>query len=94
MNNDELKKMLSDRYLDPKSDWPRLGKELCKKIPPSTLPFFLSASRHMVLSQETDDSAREGAAMAFEDAETLAYVLSHVFAPDFKLDTSPKVFRK
>jgi 2-polyprenyl-6-methoxyphenol hydroxylase-like FAD-dependent oxidoreductase len=32
--------------------------------------------------------------MAFEDAETLAYVLSRVFAPDFKLDTLAKMFQK
>jgi hypothetical protein len=32
--------------------------------------------------------------MVFEDAETLAYVLSRVFAPDLKLDTLPKTFQK
>jgi hypothetical protein len=32
--------------------------------------------------------------MAFEDVETLAYVLSRVFALDFKLDMLPKIFQK
>ena len=30
--------------------------------------------------------------MAFEDAKTLAYVLSRVFALDFKVETLPKIF--
>jgi 2-polyprenyl-6-methoxyphenol hydroxylase-like FAD-dependent oxidoreductase len=32
--------------------------------------------------------------MAFEDAETLAYVLSRVFASDFKTETLPTMFEK
>jgi hypothetical protein len=52
--------MLSDRYLDPSSEWPQLVKELCKKTPPSTLTswplLFRPTSQHMVLSQETGGS--------------------------------------
>jgi hypothetical protein len=39
----ELKKMLSDRFLDAKSSWPPLVKELCEKTAVSALtswPFF------------------------------------------------------
>lgn len=47
--------MPSDRYLDPKSGWPQLVKELCKKTPPYTLTswplLFRPTSQHMVLSQ-------------------------------------------
>jgi hypothetical protein len=31
--------------------------------------------------------------MPFEDAETLAYMLSRVFTPDFKLNTLSKIFQ-
>ena len=48
--------MLSDRFLDPKSEWPEPVKEPCKKTQPALL--FCPTSRHMVLSQETSGSDR------------------------------------
>lgn len=106
---DELKKMLDDRFLDTKSSWPPLVKELCQNAPPSTLtswPFFSvphldcwsSLKQRVVVigdaAHAIPPTGGQGAAMALEDAETLAYVLSRVFAPDFEMDTWPTILEK
>lgn len=108
-NKDELKKMLDDRFLDPKASWPPSVKELCQKTPPSALtswPFFSvphldtwsSSKRRVVVIGDSahaiPPTGGQGAAMAFEDAETLAYVLSRVFAPGFQTEALPTIFEK
>lgn len=105
----ELQKMLTDRFLSAKSSWPGLVKELCEKTPASTLtswPFFSvphldswsSPKKRIVIIGDSahaiPPTGSQGAAMAFEDAETLAYVLSRVFASDFKVETLPEIFAK
>ena len=108
-NKEEMKKMLSERFLEEKSSWPELVRELCRKTPAETLtswPFFSVPHLETWSSLKKrvtviGDSAHaipptggQGAAMAFEDAETLAYVLSRAFATDFQAETLPRMFEK
>ncbi|KAK9235883.1 hypothetical protein V1525DRAFT_434239 [Lipomyces kononenkoae] len=97
-NQAELKEMLHERFLPEKNGFPVLVKELVEKTASETLtswPFFSVPHLHSWSSPNKrifviGDAAHaipptggQGAAMAFEDAETLAYVLARVLASDF-----------
>lgn len=104
-----LHKILDDRFLPEEYAWPELVKELCQKTPEDTLtswPFFsvphpdtwASPKKRVIV---IDDAAHaipptggQGAAQAFEDAETLGYVLSRVFASDFSIEKLPEIISK
>lgn len=104
-----LHTMLDDRFLPEKFAWPELVKELCKKTPEDTLtswPFFsvphldtwASPKKRVIVigdaAHAIPPTGGQGAAQAFEDAETLGYVLSRVFATDFSFDKLPEIITK
>ncbi|KAF4956886.1 hypothetical protein FGADI_3489 [Fusarium gaditjirri] len=92
-NKTELHQLLADRFTSPDSPWPAVVQELCQKTPNDALtswPFFSVPELHNWRSDTgrvviIGDAAHaipptggQGAAMAFEDAETLAYVLERI----------------
>lgn len=105
----ELHKMLDDRFLPEKYAWPGLVKELCQKTPEGTLtswPFFsvphldtwASPKKRVIVigdaAHAIPPTGGQGSAQAFEDAETLGYVFSRVFASDFTSDRLPEIIFK
>ncbi|KAJ4251031.1 hypothetical protein NW762_011681 [Fusarium torreyae] len=92
-NKAELHQWLTDRFASSSSRWPALVQELCEKTPNDTLtswPFFSvptlqnwksTAQRVVVIGDAAHaipPTGGQGAAMAFEDAETLSYVLGRL----------------
>ncbi|KAF4345868.1 salicylate hydroxylase [Fusarium beomiforme] len=92
-NKSELHQMLAERFSTHNSHWPDIVRELGNKTPEDTLtswPFFSVPTLHKWTSTTgrvviIGDAAHaipptggQGAAMAFEDAETLAYVLERI----------------
>ncbi|EWG44915.1 hypothetical protein FVEG_05878 [Fusarium verticillioides 7600] len=92
-NKDELHKWLTDRFNTSDLHWPALVQELCEKTPIDGLtswPFFSvpelkdwksTAGRVIVIGDAAHaipPTGGQGAAMAFEDAETLSYVLGRL----------------
>ncbi|MCJ1394007.1 hypothetical protein MMC18_006884 [Xylographa bjoerkii] len=107
-NKQEMVNMLAERFLTSGTKWPKLVQALCERTPPETLtswPFF-SVPHLDTWSSPTNrvliigDSAHaipptggQGSAMAFEDAETLAYVLGRFYArqPPYLAATPPSL---
>ncbi|KAG4277777.1 hypothetical protein FPRO04_07020 [Fusarium proliferatum] len=92
-NKSELHQWLTGRFASSSSRWPSLVQELCEKTPQDTLtswPFFSvpelhnwksTAGRVIVIGDAAHaipPTGGQGAAMAFEDAETLSYVLGRL----------------
>jgi 2-polyprenyl-6-methoxyphenol hydroxylase-like FAD-dependent oxidoreductase len=89
----QLKSMLADRFTFEGAQYPPLVQELCRKTPTDTLtcwPFFSvphlkhwtsDAGRVVIIGDAAHaipPTGGQGAAMAFEDAETLAYTLRDI----------------
>lgn len=99
-DKEELYKMLADRFIENKqTHWNPLVQELVKKTPKDELsswPFFSvphldrwfsSNGRIIVIGDSAHaipPTGGQGAAMAFEDAETLGYTLTRIFSSNFE----------
>ncbi|KAK9427796.1 hypothetical protein V1505DRAFT_395789 [Lipomyces doorenjongii] len=108
-NQQELKEMLNEKFLPRENGFPSLVKELVEKTATETLtswPFYSvphldswSSPKKRVFvigdaAHAIPPTGGQGAAMAFEDAETFAYVLARVLAPDFNANDLPDVVSK
>lgn len=101
-SKDELYEMLHSRFIDNKQGhWNELVPQLVDKTPKQTLsswPFysvphletwFSESGRVIVIGDAAHaipPTGGQGAAMALEDAETLAYAFARIYADDFQQD--------
>ncbi|KAK5991440.1 FAD-dependent monooxygenase nodY2-like protein [Cladobotryum mycophilum] len=91
----KLKQMLHDRFLDPKAHWPDFVQEMCEKTPLDSFasyPYYSiprldswksTHGRVIIIGDAAHaipPTGGQGAAMAFEDAETLAYTMCRVYS--------------
>ncbi|KAF2105103.1 salicylate hydroxylase [Rhizodiscina lignyota] len=105
-DKDEMAQLLADRFTYNGSTWPEMVRALCEKTPKDTLtswPFYSVPHMEKFSSPKArviviGDSAHaipptggQGAAMALEDASTLAYTLAHSYFPDFQRQYLPQL---
>lgn len=107
-NKDELHDMMVSRFTHEKSKYPELCQELVRQTPKenfSSWPFFSvphldtwSSKFHRVVvigdaAHAIPPTGGQGAAMALEDAETLAYTLVRVYAADSASTSLDELFK-